>query len=94
MGELTNCGLFAVRRQLEGLADVLMPSLAKLASTHRMPSVRLAAFSALQAALVLPYAVLHPHRTIILKAVTAGLDDSRRAVRLAAVQCRHAWSSS
>ena len=73
--------------------DALLPSLADLLCTHAVPSVRLAAVEAVQAAMALPYPELHPHRALLLRAVTAALDDPRRVVRLAAVRCRHAWAT-
>jgi hypothetical protein len=55
--------------------------------------VREMALLNLTAVMELPYHLLHPHRQVVIKAVTVALDDNKRAVRKAAVKCRRVWSS-
>jgi hypothetical protein len=54
-------------------------------------AVRETALQCLMAVMQVPYRLLHPHRRAVLRAITAALDDDRRAVRLAAVRARRVW---
>ena len=42
---------------------------------------------------LLPYTRLHTHRNSAIRATTLLLDDTKRAVRVAAATCRHVWTS-
>ena len=86
--------MYVVRVHVESHIDRILPEMILLVKTHSAPSMRLSALKVMQAAIALPYPVLHPHRNALLQAITSALDDPRRAVRLAAVSCRHTWSSS
>jgi hypothetical protein len=57
-------------------------------------AVREVCLMCLTSCMSLPYHLLHPHRRQVLAAVTAALDDDRRAVRRAAVLCKGAWGSA
>jgi len=57
-------------------------------------AVREVAVMCVTSSMNLPYHLLHPHKRQVMAAVTAALDDDRRAVRKAAVLCRSTWSSS
>ncbi|KAJ7963077.1 MMS19 nucleotide excision repair protein-like protein [Quillaja saponaria] len=55
--------------------------------------VRETAIQCLVAMSELPHVRIYPMRTQVLRAISKGLDDSRRAVRQEAVRCRQAWAS-
>jgi hypothetical protein len=57
-------------------------------------SVREAAVMCLTSCMSVPYHLLHPYRRSVLAAIMVALDDDRRAVRKAAVECRGVWASS
>lgn len=61
---------------------------------HLAAAVREVAVMCVTSSMSLPYRLLHPHKRQVMAAVTAALDDDRRAVRKAAVLCRSTWSSS
>lgn len=85
--------MLAVRSLVETYVDTLLPVAAQLVQGQSLPTVRLEALSFLQASMALPYTLLHQHRSALLQSITTALDDPKRAVRTAAVQCRHAWAT-
>jgi hypothetical protein len=54
--------------------------------------VRETSLQCLLAVMQLPYRLLHAHRRGVLRGLGAALDDDARAVRLAAVRAKRAWS--
>lgn len=69
----------------------LVPALLANAAYSQDSGVRAAALSCLAAMMQLPYPLLHPHRSEVLRALAAAVDDPKRAVRAQAARCRQAW---
>jgi DNA repair/transcription protein MET18/MMS19 len=88
-GWTSNAGRQAQEAQLnETLA--LLP---KLAVDSRASAVRRAALLSLGTAVLdMPAARLAAHKADVLKCLNAAVDDRKRDVRQAAVQCRQAWT--
>ena len=78
----------------------ILPSLSRLVSFAGAPGVREVALRALSGIMAastdqqdspFPYQAIHPHRTAVLRAVKVALDDAKRAVRKAAIDCNKVW---
>jgi hypothetical protein len=81
----------AGRALLEDQVPGLLAALGRAATLGATGAVRETALRCILACLDLPYAALHPHRNLVLPAITSALDDRKRAVRLQAARTRRAW---
>ena len=70
-----------------------MRALLRQALHARAAATRVTALECLLAAMALPYPLLHLHRGAVLSALGQAVDDPKRAVRMAAVRARRAWST-
>ncbi|KAI3416950.1 MMS19 nucleotide excision repair protein [Psidium guajava] len=75
-------------------AHIIINCLTRMVSYPHMMLVRETALQCLVAMSMLPHSRIYPLRAQVLQAVSRALDDPKRSVRLQAVRCRQAWSSS
>ncbi|CAI7845698.1 unnamed protein product [Closterium sp. NIES-53] len=72
------------------LTTIVITLLDLVSYPHSM-EVRETAVQSLTALAALPHTQVFPHRAKVLRAMDACLDDSKRAVRHAAVMCKTTW---
>lgn len=82
----------ALRVHLHERVEEVVGALCRLVLACPSAACRCAAVQLLADLLALPYHLLHPHRTQVVKALERALDDDRRCVRQAAVKCRRVWT--
>ena len=86
-------GLFAGRQAQEAQLNETLALLLKLAVDGRASAVRRAALLSLGTSVLdMPAARLAAHKADVLKCLNIAVDDRKRDVRQAAVQCRQAWT--
>ncbi|KAL2332331.1 hypothetical protein Fmac_019912 [Flemingia macrophylla] len=74
-------------------AHIIINCLIKLVDYPHKMLVRETVIQCLIALSELPHARIYPMRAQVLRAISACLDDSKRAVRYEAVKCRQTWAS-
>ena len=90
----TWCCLLCAGKQAQELQlDQMLAILLQLARTSPASAVRRTALVSLATTLLqMPAARLAAHKADVMKCLNAAVDDRKRDVRQAAVQCRQAWS--
>ncbi len=88
----------AAKSELERHIGPVLRELGKIASSSASLSLpteaREAAVGALAATASLNYHKVYPHRSVVLDALTAALDDKKRPVRRAAAMAKEAWTKA
>lgn len=90
---LLTCPSAAGKAWVQDELGSLIPGLVHLASESDKAAVRRAALDTLAAVTVLPYETLHPYKRDVMRCLGKALDDHKRMVRVAAVQCREKWTT-